>query len=91
MESEVFVAPIKVNKFNIGMKDNPKMESIRDYWDEKTIERIIELLCEYSDMFPMTFIEMKGIEGDLGEKMIPLKLEARPIMKRPYRLNPVYK
>jgi hypothetical protein len=34
MESEVFLAPIKVKKFNIGTIDNPKMESIGDYWDE---------------------------------------------------------
>jgi hypothetical protein len=61
MESKVFVAPIKVKKVNIGMNDNPKMESIGDYWDEKTIERITKLLCEYSDMFPTTFTEMKGI------------------------------
>ena len=32
----------KVKKLNIGMNDNPKMESIGDYWDEKTIEKITE-------------------------------------------------
>jgi hypothetical protein len=42
-------------------------------------------------MFPATFIDMKGIAGDLGEMKIPLKPEARPVKKRPYRLNPVYK
>jgi hypothetical protein len=30
-------------------------------------------------MFPTTFIEMKGIAGEIGEMNIPLKLEARPI------------
>jgi hypothetical protein len=30
LESEVFVAPIKVKKVNIGTTDNPKMESIGD-------------------------------------------------------------
>ena len=59
LESEEFFAPIKVNKFNIRTNENPKMESIGDYWDEKTVERIIELLCEYSNMFPMTFTKMK--------------------------------
>jgi hypothetical protein len=73
------------------MNENPKMESIGDYWDEKTLERITELLREYSDMFPTTFTEMKGIEGELGEMKIPLKPEARPIRQRPYRMNPVYK
>jgi hypothetical protein len=67
------------------------MESIGDYWDEQTVERITELLHEYSDLFPMTFTEMKGIAGELGEMKIPLKPEARPVRKRPYRLNPVYK
>jgi hypothetical protein len=44
LESKVFVALIKVKKFNIGMNDNTKMASIGDYWDEKKIERITELL-----------------------------------------------
>jgi CTP:phosphocholine cytidylyltransferase-like protein len=50
-----------VKKVNIGTTDNPKMESIGDYWDEQTVEKIIELLREYNDMFPTTFIGMKGI------------------------------
>jgi hypothetical protein len=38
LELEVFVAPTKVNKFNIGTTNNPKMTSIGDYWNEQTIE-----------------------------------------------------
>jgi hypothetical protein len=91
LDLELFVAPIKVKKVNIGTNDNDKMESIRDYWDEQTVERIIELLRGYNDLFPTTFTEMKGIAGELGEMNIPLKPEARPIRQRPYRLNPVYK
>jgi CTP:phosphocholine cytidylyltransferase-like protein len=77
----VFDVSIKVKKVNIGTTENPKMASIGDYWDEQTIERITELLREYSDMFPTTFTEMKGIAGDLGEMNIPLKYEARSIRK----------
>ena len=91
LESEVIVAPIKVNKVNIGTVENPKMTSIGDYWDEQTVERIIELLCKYNHMFPTTFTEMKGIAGELGEMKIYVKPEARPIRKRPYKLNPMYK
>jgi hypothetical protein len=36
LESEVIVAPIKVKKVNIGIVENPKMDIIGDYWDEKT-------------------------------------------------------
>jgi hypothetical protein len=91
LESEVFVGPIKVNKVNIGTNDNPKMASIGDYWDEQTIERITELLCEYNDMFPTIFTEMKGIIGELGEMNIPLKPKARPVRQQLYRMNPIYK
>ena len=34
---------------------------------------------------------MKGIAGVLGEMRIPLNLDAKPVKKRPYRLNPQYK
>jgi hypothetical protein len=55
LESKVFVVPIKVKKVNIGTVENPKMASIGDYWDEKIVERITELLHEYTDLFPTTF------------------------------------
>ena len=83
--------PIKVNEVNIGTIENPKMANIGDYWDEKTIEIITELLRKYNNMFPTTFTEMKGIEGELGEMKIPLISEERPIRQTPYRLKPIYK
>jgi hypothetical protein len=46
LELELIFLPINVKKFNIKTVENPKMASIGDYWDEKTIEIIIELLCE---------------------------------------------
>jgi hypothetical protein len=91
IESEVISVPIKVNKVNIGIVENSKIASIRDYWDEQTVESITELLREYIDQFPMTFTEMKGIAGELGEMKIPLRVKERPIKQQPYRSNLVYK
>jgi hypothetical protein len=51
----------------------------------------MKLLCEYNDLFPTTFIEMKGIAGEMREMKIPLKPEVRPIRKIPYILNPIYR
>ena len=65
-----------MKKVNIGTVENPKMASIGDYWDEQTMDKITELLCKYSDLFPTNFTEMKGIAGELGEMKIPLKPEA---------------
>jgi hypothetical protein len=91
LESEAFATLIKINKFNIGMNKNTKMAIIGDYWVEKTLERITKLLHEYNDLFPKTFIDIKGIEGEIGEMNIPLKTKARTVRQRPYRLNLVYK
>jgi hypothetical protein len=55
------------------------------------MERIIELLREYSDLFPSRFSEMEWVVGELGEMKIPLWPDAIPIRQRPYWLNPVYK
>jgi hypothetical protein len=79
IESKVIFAPIKVKKINIGTVENPKMAIIGDYWDEKTVKSITELLREYNDLFPTKFTEMKGIAGELGEMKIPLRPEVRPI------------
>jgi hypothetical protein len=76
---------------NIGTEDKPKFANIGDYWSEETIEKIVDLLCEYQDLFPTTFSEMKGIAGELGEMKIPLKPDAKPMRQRPYRMNPKYK
>jgi hypothetical protein len=80
-----------VKKVNIGTTHKPKIESIGDYWDEQRVKRITELLRKYSDLFPTTLTEMKGISGELGEMKIPLKIEAISVRQRSYRLNPIYK
>ena len=49
------------------------------------------LLQEYQDLFPMKFVEIKGILRDLGVMRIPSKVDAKPLKQRPSRLNPRYK
>jgi hypothetical protein len=83
--------PIKIKKINIGTEQTLKLENVGDYWDASTIDKIIELLHEYNDLFPTKFTDMKGIKGPVGKMRIPLKPYARPIKQRPYKLNPKYK
>jgi hypothetical protein len=91
LDSQDYVAPLKIKKVNIGTAKNPKIASIGDYWDNQTVERITKLLHENNDLFPTTFSEMKGSAGELGEMKIPLNPKARPIRQRPYRLSLIYK
>ena len=62
-----------------------------DYWDDATVDKVVELLREYQDFFPTKITDLKGIVGNLGMMKITLKPDARPIKKRPYHLNPKYK
>ena len=82
---------LKIKKVNIGSEANPKLSSIGDYWDDKTIGQVVDLLQEYHDLFPIRFEDMKGIPGDLGVMRIPLKEGAKPVKQYPYRLNLKYK
>jgi hypothetical protein len=54
-----------------------KLVQIGDYWDDETIEKIVELLHEYQDLFLSNFSEMKGIVGELGEMRIQLNPDAK--------------
>ena len=55
------------------------------------IDKVVELLREYQDLFPTKITNLKGIIGDLGMMKITLKPDAKPIKQRPYHLNPKYK
>ena len=91
ISSEQFIKPLKIKKVNIGSEDNPKFANIGDYWDEKTVAKITDLLHEFQDLFSMNFREMKGIKRYLGEMKILLKSDGRSVKQRPYRLNLRYK
>ena len=53
--------------------------------------KITDLLHEFQDFFLTWFSEMKGILGDLGDMKIMLKLDAKLVRQRTYRLKPRYK
>jgi hypothetical protein len=46
LESEYYAIPLNIKKANIGTKENPKIATIGDYFDNQTVERITKLLCE---------------------------------------------
>ena len=79
---------LRIQKINIGSAENPKFSNVRDYWEEETMAKITDLLHQFQDLFLTRFSEMKGILEDLGEMKIMLKLDAKPVQQRPYRLNP---
>jgi hypothetical protein len=45
--------------------------NVGDYWNDETLEKIMDLLSEYYNMFPTKFLEMKGIDGEKGGRRLP--------------------
>jgi hypothetical protein len=75
LELFVYAKPLRIHKVNIGVEDKPKFVKIIHYCNDEIMEKIVDLLRKYQDLFPATFSEMKGIVGELGEMNIPLKVD----------------
>jgi len=73
------------------MEAEPKYAMLGDYWDDATMDKVAELLCEYQDFFLTKITNLKGIIGDLGMMRITLKHNANLVKKWPYHLNLKYK
>jgi hypothetical protein len=79
LSSITYTQPITTKKVNIGTMKNPTFSQIGYYWNDEIIEKVVDLLWEYHDLFPTTFSKMKGIACELREMKIPLKPGAKPI------------
>lgn len=51
---------LKNKQVNIGSEAQPKFAKVSDYWDEDVVDKVIELLCKYQDLFPTKFFDLKG-------------------------------
>ncbi|KAH9302480.1 hypothetical protein KI387_014063, partial [Taxus chinensis] len=52
VHAHAYHEPLKMKKFNIGSGEEPKEAIIGYYWMEKEVSNIIDLLCEFEDLFP---------------------------------------
>jgi len=91
IEDPDITVALRTKQVNIGMEVEPKYATLGDYWDDATVDKDIELLREYRDLFSTKIIDLKAIVGDLGMMKITLKPDAKPVKQRPYHLNPKYK
>jgi len=76
-------APLKTKQVNIGKKEDPKYATLGDYWDDATVDKVVELLHEYQHLFPTKITELKGILSELGMMKITLKPDVKPFKQRP--------
>ena len=79
IENLDITASVKTKQVNIGMEVESKIAKIGDYWDSTMVDKGIELLHEYQDLFPTKFMDLKGIIGDLVVMNITLKPNTKPV------------
>jgi len=79
LEDLDITVPLKTKQVNIGTEVEPKYATFGYYWDDATINKVAELLCEYQDLFPTKITDLKGIVSDLGMMKITLKPDVKPI------------
>ena len=74
---------MKTKKVNIGTEAKLKFAKIGDYWDETTVDKVVELLHEYQYLSLLSFWILKSIIGNLGVMKITLKPDAKPVKQCP--------
>lgn len=71
--------PLKTKQVKLDIKEELNFVMIGDYWDDATMHKVFELLCEYQVLLPTKFLDLKGIVGDFGIMKITLKSNVKPI------------
>jgi len=79
IEDHDMMVPLKTKQVNIRTEAEPKYAMLGDYWDDTTVEKVVELLYKYQDLFPKKITELKGILADLGVMKITLNPHVKPV------------
>ena len=51
---------------------------------------LLQTLIEYRDVFAWSYKNLKGVEPNICQHTIPMKLDAKPIKLRPYTYNETF-
>lgn len=91
IEDPDIIVPLKTKQVNIGREEELKYAMLGEYWDDAMVNKVVELLRKYQDLFPTKITKLKGILGNLGVMKITLKPDAKLVEQCPYHLNLKYK
>ncbi|KAL3701280.1 hypothetical protein R1sor_019302 [Riccia sorocarpa] len=77
-------------EINIGTEEDPKIIKVGNHLSEVQKKGLIKLLTDYKRVFAWTYEDMKGIPLEICQHKIKLLPSAKPLVQRPYRMNPNY-
>jgi hypothetical protein len=64
------------------------MAIIGDYWDQKMVKKVVNLMKEYEELFPRILLQINGVVKSIFEMKIQLKPNVKLVKWRPYHLKP---
>ena len=73
---------------NLGADDKKKEVRIGTSLDLSAKKEIIDLLHEYVDIFASSYQDMLGLNIEIVEHMLHIKLECRPVQQKLKRMKP---
>ena len=72
----------------MGTEEDPKEVKIGALLHPNVKSMLIELLREYVDIFSWSYQDMPGLDTDIVEHHLPLKLECPPVKQKLRRTHP---
>ena len=85
----VISAGTKVEDFNIGTKEDPKLIKISKTLPHKARVEYIALLKKYSKVFAWKYEDLKVYDTSVIQHTIPIKEGAKPFKQKLKRINPL--
>ena len=88
-EYGVYDGPARTKEIDLALEgETSEPIFIREHLTEEESDKLIALFMEYRDCFAWSYGDLKGIDEQIVVHTIPLRADAVPVTRRPYRTNP---
>ncbi|KAI5396008.1 hypothetical protein KIW84_062272 [Lathyrus oleraceus] len=89
-KDEKIILPFEeqIELVNLGSEDNVKEVRIGSRLCPDAKKGLIDLLREYSDVFAWSYQDMPGLDSEIVEHRLPLKLKCPPVKQKLRRTHP---
>ena len=75
---------------DLETKDKPRPVNVAKEMPNEEKKAMIELLINFWDVFAWSYKDMQGLDSQLYQHQIHLRIDAKPVAQRRYRMNPNY-
>lgn len=73
---------------NLGTQENMREVKVGTSLNDEIKKKLVELLCEYSDVFAWSYQDMPGLHTNIVVHKLPLKPKCLPVKKKLRRTRP---